>query len=542
MKPLGVIKEYVGSSGTNELQVLVESGMIEQEKLHLLKRAMSNDVSTLTNAEKKTLVRVVESVVKDHLSAFDTKRPAAYPPEQNIPTVLILKRKAIRVYPDNQKIALYYSQALDKYISIPFGPKSDHTGIHINEDGFPASPFQNPDTLGRDDVGEIRQFLYNKAGYKGKVPSNWKQTPNLVFKHQRALSRTGKEGALPTILAANKANPLATSEFKVGFEKGATIRAYMDREALDRQKVTTSDNILAKNPRSVLKAREKKIKPEPVKSRMVWKPKLKVKPAVNIAPVPTPTVPSMKKPGNPRPMAESTFAKILRETRERRDIDEGIADKVVKGAINAAEIAKKLAPKVGSTVEKGVESAAQGVGNVASSAAKLGGKALRGTGRLVKRSLRGAAGLGAAIGSALVGAENNSKEESPWKPVGDTHQFSDTGRSPLSLTNPVNTSDSGVISGAQLAAQRKLWGKPTNESTNFDRLKSIIEDRNMKIDIGFGDKSITINNSTARKIIKVHESLNKKNKNKLERMINENFESFKKAINFVVKGNIAWQI
>jgi hypothetical protein len=39
-----------------------------------------------------------------------------------MPTVIILKRKGIRVFSDNQKIGLYYSQYLDRYISIPFGP------------------------------------------------------------------------------------------------------------------------------------------------------------------------------------------------------------------------------------------------------------------------------------------------------------------------------------------------------------------------------------------------------------------------------------
>jgi hypothetical protein len=37
------------------------------------------------------------------------------------PFVLVLKRKAIRLYPNRTKIALYYNQKLDKYFSIPYG-------------------------------------------------------------------------------------------------------------------------------------------------------------------------------------------------------------------------------------------------------------------------------------------------------------------------------------------------------------------------------------------------------------------------------------
>jgi hypothetical protein len=37
------------------------------------------------------------------------------------PFVLVLKRKAVRMYPNRTKIALYYNQKLDKYFSIPYG-------------------------------------------------------------------------------------------------------------------------------------------------------------------------------------------------------------------------------------------------------------------------------------------------------------------------------------------------------------------------------------------------------------------------------------
>jgi hypothetical protein len=37
------------------------------------------------------------------------------------PFVLVLKRKAIRLYPNKTKIALYYNQKLNKYFSIPYG-------------------------------------------------------------------------------------------------------------------------------------------------------------------------------------------------------------------------------------------------------------------------------------------------------------------------------------------------------------------------------------------------------------------------------------
>jgi hypothetical protein len=41
------------------------------------------------------------------------------------PFVLVLKRKAIRMYPNRTKVALYYNQKLDKYFSVPYGSGID---------------------------------------------------------------------------------------------------------------------------------------------------------------------------------------------------------------------------------------------------------------------------------------------------------------------------------------------------------------------------------------------------------------------------------
>jgi hypothetical protein len=46
--------------------------------------------------------------------------------EFNPPTVLILRRKAVRVYPDNTRVALYYNDKLQRYFSVPF---TAHSGV-----------------------------------------------------------------------------------------------------------------------------------------------------------------------------------------------------------------------------------------------------------------------------------------------------------------------------------------------------------------------------------------------------------------------------
>jgi len=46
------------------------------------------------------------------------------------PIILVIKRKAVRLYPDGTRIALYYNDKMKRYFSIPFGtPEADISGV-----------------------------------------------------------------------------------------------------------------------------------------------------------------------------------------------------------------------------------------------------------------------------------------------------------------------------------------------------------------------------------------------------------------------------
>lgn len=55
--------------------------------------------------------------LKEQLTKFDP------------PFVLVLKRKAIRLYPDSTRIALYYSDKLNKYFSVPYSTEENQSGV-----------------------------------------------------------------------------------------------------------------------------------------------------------------------------------------------------------------------------------------------------------------------------------------------------------------------------------------------------------------------------------------------------------------------------
>ena len=66
--------------------------------------------------------------VRAHRITFNTKTNEEYELceapvdfDKDPPFVLVLNRKAIRLYPNDMKVAIYYNKKLDKYFSVPYG-------------------------------------------------------------------------------------------------------------------------------------------------------------------------------------------------------------------------------------------------------------------------------------------------------------------------------------------------------------------------------------------------------------------------------------
>ena len=48
-----------------------------------------------------------------------------------VPTLVVLKRRAIRVFPGGRQVGLYYAQQIDKYVTIPFGDENDRENKRV---------------------------------------------------------------------------------------------------------------------------------------------------------------------------------------------------------------------------------------------------------------------------------------------------------------------------------------------------------------------------------------------------------------------------
>lgn len=150
---------------SDELDALVADGLLDEGKLTLVRRALNENNKSLTNAEKKAVfetlkvalaekntVELLDEAKKgDYLTKFDKRFGSKFPTDKDIPQILILKRKAIRIFPDNAKVALYYAQAIDKYISIPFG----EIGVgSVNEEVIVEQKYQSKKNI----VEKVKQL------------------------------------------------------------------------------------------------------------------------------------------------------------------------------------------------------------------------------------------------------------------------------------------------------------------------------------------------------------------------------------------------
>lgn len=87
-----------------------------------------SDINRLYNnlkkgKESKDKKSNTQKNMKEELEVIEEKKNTGHVPDP--PFVLILKRQVIKSYPNNVKVALYYNDKLNKYISIPYGPNVD---------------------------------------------------------------------------------------------------------------------------------------------------------------------------------------------------------------------------------------------------------------------------------------------------------------------------------------------------------------------------------------------------------------------------------
>ena len=137
MKSLLEFKSAVNEekSDYSKFDVLVRAGLAnkaQMQRIHKILDKMQEEKPVFNNADRAILQNMFNrmvDLVSNNKQIFTQARKAVREDinedTSSPPFVLLLKRKAIRLYPDGTKVALYYNDKIDKYFSLPYGNAVD---------------------------------------------------------------------------------------------------------------------------------------------------------------------------------------------------------------------------------------------------------------------------------------------------------------------------------------------------------------------------------------------------------------------------------
>ena len=225
MKSIKDLKEQydnIVESETKEerkLNTLVRSGLFDAKKLPALKRAMDKPTEKMTPAEKKILIDLLDSLINQVVSSDQVyskvKRNVQDIHEElkidepvtikQVPTIVVFKRRAVRVYPGGRQVGLYYSYQLDKYITIPFGDAG--LAMESVDPGTTGVPTQKQDKKpkkkkipSKDDIENRREKIdtaIEKKDFSTLSPAEKKRVST-----GKVLARSIRKKQKPSVVAA----------------------------------------------------------------------------------------------------------------------------------------------------------------------------------------------------------------------------------------------------------------------------------------------------------------------------------------------------
>jgi len=124
-----------------KFDALVRAGLANKaqlQRMHKILDRMSEEKPNFSTADRAIIQNIFNKMVNlitSNPQIFNQARRAVREEVDTVmieakdfkdpPPVLLLKRKAIRLYDNDAKVALYFNDKLNKYFSIPFGSKFD---------------------------------------------------------------------------------------------------------------------------------------------------------------------------------------------------------------------------------------------------------------------------------------------------------------------------------------------------------------------------------------------------------------------------------
>jgi len=434
-----------------------------------------------------------ELMLEGRESAVIKATDKAVPSQNVMPTMLMFRRVAYRQYPGKQVVALYYSKLVNKYLSIPFGPDGN---LNLSE----------AVVLDEGAIGDIAK--------------------NAVAGHI-----VGTVGGLPGAI--------------VGTAVGAGVGAYKAYKKSKEKKDMKEDwsDAKYKNPEGGLtKAGVMKYRSE--------HPGSKLQTAVT-------TKPSKLKKGSKAANRRKSFCarmggmkKRLTSAKTARDPDSRI-NKALRKWNCEESFRAKLAEKRQERLDE-IGPLVAGLGRLALGTAA--GEALLSAGKAgAKMIMKGVSKLKSGAKSvspktatpktpksnalSSLSGVNVSVNTDSNTPTSQSDSAYQTHKGELIRNKPETKASSswkGARSGDDTFQSKYKRSLGINENKISD-IQNMINEGNETMDLSINGRTVTLNNSMAKKIVRVYESVNTKNKKIVESMLNEDLDSFKKLLNFSIK-------
>ena len=204
-------------SDYSKFDTLVRAGLAnkaQMQRIHKILDKMGEEKPTFNNADRMIIQNLFNKMVdlisnnkqintqarravREEVEVEVTEEPVILQEDKDPPLVLVIKRKAIRMYPDGTRIALYYNERLKKYFSVPYQYGS----------GMDA-PIQSEEVEQIDEIGDPSE-MYRKATEAAKAK----------LQTMRALDRTREY----------EKKRLETSKLKTQKEEVEITEAVMDQ-------------------------------------------------------------------------------------------------------------------------------------------------------------------------------------------------------------------------------------------------------------------------------------------------------------------------
>lgn len=448
-----------------------------------------------------------EEIMLEGIKPVPTSSPV--PSAKEMPIMLVFRRIQYRIFPNRQVVALYYSKMINKYLSIPFGPDGN---VNLSE-----ATIVEPEMLDED---------WQSVNRKDK-------TDGLSQAAVNAYRRENPGSKLKT--AVTEKNPKG--------KRAARRKSFCSRMGGMKKRLTSAKT--ARDPNSrINKALRRWNCEESFRAKLQEKRMYKEGAlsdfALDVAPV-TGTIRSAQRTKDAYKKGEygrAAFEGGMTALGAAGDLAlaTGIgagAGGVIKGGVGALRAGTKFAKGLlGGAAKKSVPRAmekslftgakttgAKAIGNVGKSVA---GKVV---GQTAKKSvLKGLAGAAGAAAKGLLDPLEGSK------PLGQNKaaQANIKKGTVTPKATEVTPSMSSKMRQAELSKTK------IHENKISDIRKALEEDVKL-LNLSINGRTVTLNNSMAKRIVEVYDSVNTKNKKIVEGMLNEDLESFKRLLNFSIK-------